>query len=64
MWKIYLGLVPPLALIAALVYRAGYQEVAATLWFFSLILTMPIMRQPAPALQKERARANSRARDK
>jgi hypothetical protein len=47
MQKIYFGLAFPLAVAAALVYHSGYQEIAASIWFISLILLMPIMRKQA-----------------
>ena len=47
MRKLYLGLALPLALAAAFVYHAGYQEAGATVWFLSLILLLPITRQQA-----------------
>jgi hypothetical protein len=34
-----------LALIAAFVFRSGYQEVAAVIWLVSLILLLPMWRQ-------------------
>jgi hypothetical protein len=34
-----------LACAAAAVFRGGYQEIAAMIWFASLILLLPIARQ-------------------
>lgn len=47
MQKIYFGLAFPLAGAAAFIYHVGYQEIAATIWFVSLVLLMPLMRKPA-----------------
>jgi hypothetical protein len=35
-----------LALTAAFVYRGGFEEAGAVIWFVSLVLLLPIWRQP------------------
>ena len=52
------GLALALTLAAAFLYRAGWQELAATVWFVSLTLLLPVMggsESAAPALQPVRA---------
>lgn len=46
MQRISIGLALALAVCAAMIYHAGFQEVAATVWFASLVLLMPVVRAP------------------
>jgi hypothetical protein len=47
MQKIYFGLSFALAGAAAFIYRCGWEEIAATAWFVSLILLMPVIHKQA-----------------
>jgi hypothetical protein len=61
MQRVSIGLALALAVCSALIYHAGFQEVAATVSFASLVLLMPVLRAPdSPSAATEPVSARSR----